>query len=63
MIEPHDWLKLSINTTIITFCDRINNLETLGARVPGFQWEHAEYIAGIEALCVEGHGGEKTKVY
>jgi hypothetical protein len=24
---------------------------TLGARVPGFQWEHAEYIAGIETLC------------
>jgi hypothetical protein len=25
--------------------------QTLGARVPGFQWEHAEYIAGIETLC------------
>ena len=24
---------------------------TLGARVPGFQWEHAECIAGIETLC------------
>ena len=24
---------------------------TLGARVPGFQWEHAEYIAGFETLC------------
>jgi hypothetical protein len=24
---------------------------TLGARVPGFWWEHAEYIAGIETLC------------
>jgi hypothetical protein len=24
---------------------------TLGARVPGFEWEHAEYIAGIETLC------------
>jgi hypothetical protein len=25
--------------------------EALGGRVPGFQWEHAEYIAGIETLC------------
>ena len=25
---------------------------TLGARVPGFWWEHAEYIAGIETLCL-----------
>jgi hypothetical protein len=25
--------------------------ESLGARVPGFWWEHAEYIAGIETLC------------
>jgi hypothetical protein len=24
---------------------------SLGARVPGFQWEHAEYIAGIETIC------------
>ena len=24
---------------------------TLGTRVPGFWWEHAEYIAGIETLC------------
>ena len=24
---------------------------SLGARVPGFWWEHAEYIAGIETLC------------
>jgi hypothetical protein len=24
---------------------------SLGARVPGFQWEHAEHIAGIETLC------------
>jgi hypothetical protein len=24
---------------------------TLGARVLGFQWENAEYIAGIETLC------------
>jgi hypothetical protein len=28
-----------------------SRLMTLGARVPGFQWEHAEYIAGIETLC------------
>jgi hypothetical protein len=26
--------------------------QTLGAKVPGFQWEHAEYIAGIETLCL-----------
>ena len=25
---------------------------TLGVRVPGFWWEHAEYIAGIETLCL-----------
>jgi hypothetical protein len=25
--------------------------KSLGARVPGFWWEHAEYIAGIETLC------------
>jgi hypothetical protein len=30
---------------------RRNTVITLGARVPGFQWEHAGYIAGIETLC------------
>ena len=24
---------------------------SLGVRVPGFWWEHVEYIAGIETLC------------
>ena len=28
------------------------HLVSLGARVPGFWWEHAEYIAGIETLCL-----------
>ena len=26
---------------------------TLGARGPGFRWEHSEYIAGIETLCLQ----------
>ena len=31
--------------------ERVVWQETKGARVPGFWWEHAEYIAGIETLC------------
>jgi hypothetical protein len=25
--------------------------QSLGVRIPGFQWEHVEHIAGIETLC------------
>jgi hypothetical protein len=28
-----------------------HTVHSLGVRVPGFWWEHAEYIAGIETLC------------
>jgi hypothetical protein len=31
--------------------DCLADVRTLGARVPGFEWEHGEYIAGIETLC------------
>jgi hypothetical protein len=30
---------------------QLDKNQALGARVPGFEWEHAEYIAGIETLC------------
>jgi hypothetical protein len=36
-------------TSSIIGCPRCHS--SLGARVPGFEWEHDEHIAGIETLC------------